>query len=262
VRLLVDAAALEQPAEAEQGCPFFEDNTPNGGKRWCTHKNVCGVSGGVEVSGLEAEQRVAELESELADMTNNRDGMSELYASSRKINEDWQEAYSKLEAECERLKEYAKDHVCSFIDSDEGVLLSYDEWRQLDEISRDSDEYKTIIADAKERMDPLNQTITCTVDGQSESYPIKTVIGMQDAEIERLKGEVERLTSDIESGFAKGSYARLRNLQEAEVERDQLREALIRLRDCDWTITLPDRMDAVRKIAREALAAGERQGEA
>jgi hypothetical protein len=80
--------------------------------------------------------------------------------------------------------------------------------------------------------------------------------------IERLKGEVERLTSDIESGFAKGSYARLRNLQEAEVERDQLRDALIRLRDCDWTITLPDRMDAVRTIARKALAAGEQQGEA
>ena len=30
--------------------------------------------------------------------------------------------------------------------------------------------------------------------------------------------------------------------------------ALERLRDCDWVITLPDRMDAVREIAREALA--------
>lgn len=30
-------------------------------------------------------------------------------------------------------------------------------------------------------------------------------------------------------------------------------EALEKLRDCDWTISLPDRMDAVRKIAREAL---------
>ena len=31
-------------------------------------------------------------------------------------------------------------------------------------------------------------------------------------------------------------------------------EALMRLANCDWVITLPDRMDAVRKIARDALA--------
>ena len=35
----------------------------------------------------------------------------------------------------------------------------------------------------------------------------------------------------------------------------ELREALTRLRDCDWVITLPDRMDAVREIARNALEA-------
>jgi hypothetical protein len=29
--------------------------------------------------------------------------------------------------------------------------------------------------------------------------------------------------------------------------------ALEKLRDCDWVISLPDRMDAVRDIAREAL---------
>lgn len=34
----------------------------------------------------------------------------------------------------------------------------------------------------------------------------------------------------------------------------ELTRALERLRDCDWTISLPDRMDAVRQIAREALA--------
>ena len=33
----------------------------------------------------------------------------------------------------------------------------------------------------------------------------------------------------------------------------KLREALERIRDCDFVITLPDRMDAVRAIAREAL---------
>lgn len=38
---------------------------------------------------------------------------------------------------------------------------------------------------------------------------------------------------------------------QADVAR--LRDALTRLRDCDWVISLPDRMDAVRNIARQAL---------
>jgi len=38
------------------------------------------------------------------------------------------------------------------------------------------------------------------------------------------------------------------------VERgEKMQSALQRLADCDWSISLPDRMDAVRKIAREAL---------
>lgn len=38
------------------------------------------------------------------------------------------------------------------------------------------------------------------------------------------------------------------------IERIALLEAaLTRIRDCDWVITLPDRMDAVRDIARAAL---------
>lgn len=36
-------------------------------------------------------------------------------------------------------------------------------------------------------------------------------------------------------------------------ERDRLKAALERLRDCDWTIGRGDRMDAVRDIARAAL---------
>lgn len=36
-------------------------------------------------------------------------------------------------------------------------------------------------------------------------------------------------------------------------EHRRMREALIRLRDCDWVITPGDRMDAVRRIAREGL---------
>lgn len=36
----------------------------------------------------------------------------------------------------------------------------------------------------------------------------------------------------------------------------KLQAALTKLRDCDWVISLPDRMDAVREIARNALDGG------
>jgi hypothetical protein len=46
-------------------------------------------------------------------------------------------------------------------------------------------------------------------------------------------------------------------VDECRVELGQrtqkLETALKRIRDCDFVITLPDRMDAVRAIAREAL---------
>ena len=45
-------------------------------------------------------------------------------------------------------------------------------------------------------------------------------------------------------------------LVEAAARIQRLEAALKRLRDCDWVISLPDRMDAVRDIAREALSSG------
>ena len=51
--------------------------------------------------------------------------------------------------------------------------------------------------------------------------------------------------------------ASLENAAAKQAERIKaLEAALIQLRDCDWTITLPDRMDAVREIAGNALGAG------
>ena len=43
-------------------------------------------------------------------------------------------------------------------------------------------------------------------------------------------------------------------LNELESENDRLRQALIKLRDCNFVISLPDRMDSVREIARKALS--------
>jgi len=41
---------------------------------------------------------------------------------------------------------------------------------------------------------------------------------------------------------------------ELREQRDRLAEALQEIADCDFVITLPDRMDAVRALAREALS--------
>ena len=43
------------------------------------------------------------------------------------------------------------------------------------------------------------------------------------------------------------------SLAEQQARTDKLEAALERIRDCDFVITLPDRMDSVRQIAREAL---------
>lgn len=42
-------------------------------------------------------------------------------------------------------------------------------------------------------------------------------------------------------------------IEKLQKENQYLRAALERIGNCDFVITLPDRMDAVRAIAREAL---------
>ena len=42
-------------------------------------------------------------------------------------------------------------------------------------------------------------------------------------------------------------------LNDTEKRMNTFKHTLERIRDCDFVITLPDRMDAVRAIAREAL---------
>jgi hypothetical protein len=44
-----------------------------------------------------------------------------------------------------------------------------------------------------------------------------------------------------------------RELAEVTKQRDALIEGLEKLASCDWVITLPDRMDAVREIAKQTL---------
>jgi hypothetical protein len=76
---------------------------------------------------------------------------------------------------------------------------------------------------------------------------IETELTAARQEIDMLKSkyadhhaEAERLTSEINA---------------VTEQRDRLKGALRKLADCDWVITLPNRMDAVRTIATEALTA-------
>lgn len=74
-----------------------------------------------------------------------------------------------------------------------------------------------------------------------------------DAETTKLVERLNQLAIRITVGANEAceEAATLIERQAAEIER--LREALERLRDCDFVISLPDRMDAVRDIARDAL---------
>ena len=65
-----------------------------------------------------------------------------------------------------------------------------------------------------------------------------------------LERENAALLKRLESSDQWDDYNSIKTLQR---ENAELRAALTRIRDCDWVITLPDRMDAVRDIARKAL---------
>ncbi len=88
---------------------------------------------------------------------------------------------------------------------------------------------------------------------ESECFAMVTFARRLERERDEARGELKLEQSRV--------WAAMLIIQKSDDERDSLRarvaeleEALIRLRDCDWTISLPDRMDAVREIARKALA--------
>lgn len=77
-------------------------------------------------------------------------------------------------------------------------------------------------------------------------------------QLERELAEANRLVNhwqDQHSHATECHGATIRELADMTAKRDALEDCLARLRDCDFVITPHDRMDAVREIAREAIAA-------
>jgi hypothetical protein len=79
--------------------------------------------------------------------------------------------------------------------------------------------------------------------------------GWEGSNCEATRRENDRLWREYEEGLARINNQRREILSQAkELEKLEIyRTALERIRDCDFVITLPDRMDAFRQIAREAL---------
>jgi hypothetical protein len=74
----------------------------------------------------------------------------------------------------------------------------------------------------------------------------------QEKTMAKLERERDEARGQIEANH-KAALVIERMVYEAREQRDRLAEALRKLADCDWVITLPNRMDAVRTIARETL---------
>ena len=69
---------------------------------------------------------------------------------------------------------------------------------------------------------------------------------------------IDRIDVTMRDGghlYVDGGMVSVEHARKLERERNIMRNALQRISDCDWVITLPDRMDGVRKIARDALEA-------
>jgi len=75
---------------------------------------------------------------------------------------------------------------------------------------------------------------------------------------ETWRDEMDHVDTDYtfaQSVTVSADFARQleRELAEVTKQRDALIEGLEKIASCDWVITLPDRMDAVRNIANETL---------
>ena len=71
--------------------------------------------------------------------------------------------------------------------------------------------------------------------------------------IDRVRKRILYTTPQDQEYSDEYTISKIDECNSLNVRIKELEGSLIRLRDCDWVISLPDRMDAVRDIARNAL---------
>lgn len=86
----------------------------------------------------------------------------------------------------------------------------------------------------------------------SMSEQLERAFAERDAALAKLESIKQLAAAEIEAFKAEAEQDRAQ-LAAARDDSERMRTALTRLRDCNWTISLPDRMDAVRDIARVAI---------
>lgn len=70
---------------------------------------------------------------------------------------------------------------------------------------------------------------------------------------ENLPAKIQGLVKELAENTTIRHERVAEELAEVTKQRDLLIEGLEKLASCDWVITLPDRMDAVREIAKQTL---------
>lgn len=70
---------------------------------------------------------------------------------------------------------------------------------------------------------------------------------------ENLPAKIEWLVKELAENTTIRHERVAEELAKVTKQRDLLIEGLEKLASCDWVITLPDRMDAVREIAKQTL---------
>jgi DNA polymerase I-like protein with 3'-5' exonuclease and polymerase domains len=107
-------------------------------------------------------------------------------------------------------------------------------WVELDDKRQDLEKQLSTITEQRDKLA-----------GEREQWRMSSVCRELEEKLAKAKAKLE------EVGFR--ACCVLLERDEAREQRDRLAEALREIADCDFVITLPDRMDAVRAIAREAL---------
>ena len=135
--------------------------------------------------------------------------------------------------------------------------MTFDEWYETAVFPNADDSVTARAAWSHQQaeIERLREDIRCLTKADIVRVPTKE---SQQARIAELETELAQVSGYLETMTERCVTETQRNA-ELEQQLAELREALTRIRDCDWVITLPDRMDAVREIAREALDQSQEQ---